>query len=123
VADLVRRAELLTVLAIFGTLAQPDIDPFAIIGRQQMQHSPFYHQIVNEGRKETRREDTLAVLAKHLGADTAAQVADAGNAVEDLAELERPFAVALRCDGIDEFCQALHPAAPHRAAPRPRRRR
>jgi hypothetical protein len=125
VSDSVRRAELLTVLGIFGTLAQPDIHPFDIIGRHRMQHSPFYQQIKaeghDEGRKETTRALTLAALAEHLGADAAAQVADRVNAVEDLAELDRLFRVALRCNEIDEFRQALEPAAPRRAAPRPRR--
>jgi hypothetical protein len=106
---------------IIGTLAQPDVHPFDIIGRHRMQHSPFYQQIKAEGRKETRREDTLTALAERLGADAAAQVAERVNAVEDLAELDRLFTLALRCNGIDEFRQALQPAAP-RPRRSPRRR-
>lgn len=121
VADSVRRAELLTVLGIFGTLGHPDINPFDIIGRQRMRENPFYRQIMNEGRKEAGRAYTLAVLEDRFGSSAVAQVADAVNAVEDPSELDRLFDVARHCTGIDEFRQALGPAAP-RSRRSPRRR-
>jgi hypothetical protein len=118
-------AELLTVLGIFGTLGHPDINAFDVIGRQRMEHNPFYQAIMNEGRKEVGRAYTLAILEDRFGAEAVSQVADAVNALEDPAELERLFGVARRCTGIDEFRQSLEGAAPQQGRPRrsPRRRR
>ncbi len=114
-------AELLTVLGIFGTLGHPDINAFDIIGRQRMKDNPFYQAIMNEGRTEATRAHTLALLEGRFGPEAAAQFSDAVTAVEDLAELDRLFGVALRCTGIEEFRQAIQPAAPPRRSPRRRR--
>jgi hypothetical protein len=123
-ANLVQCGELLTVLGVFGTLAHPNIQPFDLIGRQRMRDNPFYQQIMNEGReegrKETRREDTLAVLEERLGPQAAAQVADAVNALDNLEELDRLHRLAAKCSAIEEFRQALAPAP---TAPPARRRR
>jgi hypothetical protein len=66
VPDSGQRAELLTVLGIFGKLAHPDIRPFDIIGRERMKESAFYKEIMDEGRMEARKEigraHTLTVL-------------------------------------------------------------
>jgi hypothetical protein len=125
VNDSVQRAELLTVLSIFGKLRHPRIDPFAIIGRQRMRESPFYQEILaegrDEGRMEARRADTLAILGDRLGAGAAAQVADAVNAVQDLAQLDRLFGAARHCNDIEEFRQALEPGRRPRRSPRRRR--
>jgi hypothetical protein len=125
VTDSVERAELLTVLGVFGTLVHPGINPFEIIGRQRMKDNPFYQAIMNEGRVEEGRANTLANLEERFGAQAAAQVADAVNALEDLAELDRLHRLAIRCAGIEEFRQALQPAQPRRTTPRrsPRSRR
>ena len=94
-----------------------------------MKESPFYQEIKaegrdegrDEGRKETRRADTLANLEERFGAQAAAQVADAVNALHDLAELDRLHRLASRCAGIDEFRQALQTTEPPQTAPRARR--
>ena len=90
-----------------------------------MRESLAYHQILDEGRLETLRATTLVNLEERFGAQAAAQVADAVNALEDLAELDRLHRLAVRCAGIEEFRQALQPAQPRRTAPRrsPRSRR
>jgi hypothetical protein len=41
--------------------------------------------------------------------------------MEDAGELDRLFCVARHCADIEEFRQALEPAAPQRTAARPRR--
>jgi len=109
------------VLGIFGTLGYPNIHPFDIIGRHQMKDNPFYQEIMNEGRKETRRQDTIVAVEERFGPEAAAQVAGAVNALEDLTQLDQLFRLAIRCGDIHEFRQALEPATPHQPAPRARR--
>ena len=99
----------------------PDINLVNLIGRQQLRASPFYQQILNEGRVEAGRAHTLALLEARFGSDAAAQVAGAVKGVEDAGELDRLFNLALHCTGIEEVRQALQPAAPQPPAPRPRR--
>ena len=117
VEKVVRRAELLTVLGVFGTLAHADIDPFNIIGSHRMRESTFYQAIKNEGSKETLRAATLTIVEERFGAEAAAQITDAVNRAEDLTELDRLHRLAIRCAGIDEFRAALPPT------PQPARRR
>src|SRR5262245_53465262 len=59
VADVVRRADLLTTLAIFGRLVHPDLPVLDLIGRESMKESPLYQEILEEGRVEGRREGQL----------------------------------------------------------------
>jgi hypothetical protein len=119
VADSGRRAELLTVLGIFGKLVHPDIHPFDIIGRQLMHESLFVQEIMDEGRKEIRRADTLIVLEERFGAEAAASVTEAVNALEDLQQLDQLHRLAIKCPTVEDFREALSAAA----QPQPARRR
>jgi hypothetical protein len=120
-SDAVRRADLLTILSVFGKLAYPDIDPKEIIGRQKMKESPFYQEIMDEGRVEKGRAYILAVLQERFGPRAAAAIAPAVNAVTDVPQLDLLHRLAIRCSGLDEFREAL-PAADEGTA-RPKRRR
>jgi hypothetical protein len=82
-----------------------------------MKENPFIQQIKAEGRKEALRESALFALENRFGAQAAGEVADAVNALEDLAQLDRLFRLAVTCQGIDEFRAALAPT------PRPSSRR
>jgi hypothetical protein len=99
----------------------PDINLVNLIGRQQLSVSPFYQEIMNEGRVEASRAHTLAILEYRFGSDVAAQVTGVVKAMEDAGELDRLFHVAMYCTDIEEFRQALEPTGPRWTAARPRR--
>jgi hypothetical protein len=80
---------LLTALSIFGRLAYRHLDTAAVIGRENMRESLAYHQTLGEGRLRAPRANTLVNREERLGAQAAAQVADAVNALEDHTELGR----------------------------------
>ena len=86
-----------------------------------MKESLAYHQILDEGRLEKGRADTLVAVEERFGAQNAARVAGAVNALEDLAELGRLHRLAIRCSDIDAFRQGLEAATPQPTPPRPRR--
>jgi hypothetical protein len=121
VRDTLRRADLLTILSVFGKLAYPDIDPKEIIGRQKMKESPFYQEIMDEGRVEARRADVLTVLEAHLGRSPGEEVVTAVNALDDLRQLDALLRLAARCSGVEEFRAALPPADEGTARPKRRR--
>ncbi len=122
--DTIRRADLLTVLSIFGRLAYRPLDTIALIGREKMRESLAYHQILDEGRLESRRADTLAAVEVRFGSEAATQVAAAVNALEDLPQLDQLLRLAIGCAAINEFHEALAAAAqPARRARGSSRRR
>jgi hypothetical protein len=119
------RADLLTVLGIFGRLAYPELDTFALIGREQMKESPAYQEIMDEGRVEERRADIRINLEERFGRAAAEQVRADVQSIEDRARLERLLRLSVRCPDLDAFREALRAEMPSRRAPgrTPRRRR
>jgi hypothetical protein len=72
-----------------------------------MNESPFYQHIMDDGRKETKRTDILMALKARFGEETAEQVKDAVNVMEDLTRLDELFNLSLYCRGFEEFRAAL----------------
>jgi hypothetical protein len=100
-------ADLLTVLGIFGRLAYPDLDTFALIGREQMKESPAYQEIMDEGRVEAHRAGILMNLEERFGTEAAEQVRADVQTIEDLTQLERLHRLSVRCPDLDGFREAL----------------
>ncbi|MFQ5594560.1 MAG: Rpn family recombination-promoting nuclease/putative transposase [Anaerolineae bacterium] len=74
-----------------------------------LRESPWYQEILEEGREQGRREDVLQILEYRFG-EVPAEIEDAlGGA--DLEQLERLFGVALRTTTLDEFRAHLPPAS------------
>jgi hypothetical protein len=117
-----QRADLLTVLGIFGRLAYPDLDTFALIGREQMKESPAYQEIMDEGSMLTQRANILTVLEERFGPEAAEQVRADVQTVEDLTGLERLFRLSVRCADLAVFREELRAEMPPRRRT-PRRRR
>ena len=117
-----QRADLLTVLGIFGRLAYPDLDTFALIGREQMKESPAYREIMDEGRVEATRAAILANLEERFGTEAAEQVRADVQTVEDLARLERLHRVSARCPDLAAFREGLQAEMPPRRRATRRRR-
>jgi hypothetical protein len=117
-----RRADLLTVLGIFGRLAYPDLDTFALIGREQMKESPAYQEIMNEGSVLTLRAATLVNLEERFGKEAAEQVRADLQSVEDLTRLERLHRLSVRCPDLAAFREGLQAELPPRRRASRRRR-
>jgi hypothetical protein len=117
-----QRADLLTVLGIFGRLAYPDLDTFALIGREQMKESPAYREIMDEGRVEERRADILISLEERFGAEAAEQVRADLQTIEDRTRLERLMRLSVRCPDLAAFREALQAEMPPRRRPSRRKR-
>jgi hypothetical protein len=115
-----QRADLLTVLGIFGRLAYPELDTFALIGREQMKESPAYQEIVDEGRVEERRANILFILVQRFGTEAAEQVRADVQTIEDLTRLGRLQHLAFHCPDLTAFREGLRAEMPPR---RPSRRK
>jgi hypothetical protein len=116
-----RRADLLTVLGIFGRLAYPDLDTFALIGREQMKESPAYQEIMDEGRVEQGRAYILMGVEERFGKDAAEQLRADVQTIEDLTRLERLMRLAFSCPDLNTFREALRAEMPPRRRSRRRR--
>jgi hypothetical protein len=77
-----------------------------------MRESPFFQHILDDGRKEARRGDILTVLEERFGVESANQVKDVVNGIEELTQLNDLLRLAARYREFAEFRAAL---------PRPRR--
>jgi hypothetical protein len=117
-----QRADLLTVLGIFGRLAYPDLDTFGLIGREQMKESTAYREIMDEGRVEQGRAYILTSLEERFGPEAAEQVRADVQTVDDLARLDRLFRLSMRCADLDAFREALRAEMPSRRRTSRRRR-
>jgi hypothetical protein len=117
-----QRADLLTVLGIFGRLAYPELDTFALIGREQMKESPAYREIMDEGRVEDRRDSILINLEERFGTEAAEQVRPDVQTLEDLARLERVLRLSVRCPDLAAFREGLQAEMPPRRRPSRRKR-
>jgi hypothetical protein len=112
------------VLGIFGRLAYPELDAFALIGREQMKESPAYQEIMDEGRVEQGRAYILNLLGARFGADAAEQVRTDVQTVEDLAGLERLHLLSALCSDLAAFREGLRREIPSpRGTSRAARRR
>jgi predicted transposase YdaD len=111
VADTTVRADLLASLGFFGKLAYPQLDAFALIGRENMRESTFFQEILAEGRAEgrleTRRADVVEALTIRFGPDAAAEFTDHLNAIQNLEQLSALLRAAIKCRGVGGFRRVL----------------
>lgn len=105
--DIIRRADLLTVLAIFSKLATPGFDPLGVIGRQAMKESPLYEQIMQEGREEAFRANTLDLLGSRFGKNSAGPLAEKLALVHSMDDLTQLFHKAIKCRTLGGFRKLL----------------
>jgi hypothetical protein len=107
VSDTVERANLLASLGLFGKLAYPQLNAFNLIGRESMRESPFYQDIVAEGKLEMGRGDILEVLTIRFGSAAAAEFTDALNRITEPDRLRPLHRTALKCRDINSFRRAV----------------
>lgn len=102
-ADSVTRANLLTTLGIFGRLCHPKIDVLDVIGREHMKESPFYQQLVAEGRVEARREDVLQALQLRFGDKAVGEFTAGLQRINDAEALSRLHRLAIQSRRLTDF--------------------
>ncbi len=105
--DSYKRADLLSVLGIFGKLKDRTLDVVSIIGREQMKESPLYQEIFGEGEQTRARRDIMEVLEVRFGAEAAKEFEEAINTVADLGHLGELHRLALQSRRISQFRRAL----------------
>lgn len=107
VEDVATRGDLLTTLGIFGKLANPNLDVFSLIGREQMKESKFYQEIMEEGREEGRLENSrsniIAVLEDRFGSSAAAKFRKRLEGIADPHQLTELLLLAACCQSFTEF--------------------
>ena len=106
-ADPVQRATLLTTLAIFGRLAYRDLPVVDLIGREAMKESPFWEEMLTEGRLEARRADIEEAIRIRFGNEAGAEVRTPLSSISDLDRLSELHRLAIRCRRISDFRRAL----------------
>ena len=106
-ADVVRRADLLTTLAIFGKLVQPGLDVIHLIGREAMKESKFFEEIEAgaraEGSQSMARDNILTIIEDRFGLASMAEFADSLQSIHDLRILNQLFRHAYKCGTIGSF--------------------
>jgi hypothetical protein len=102
-ADVIERANLLTTLGIFGKLAYPGFDVMELIGREHMKESPFFYEIMEEGRLEKARQYILTTLKERFGPSAAKEFARRLNAITDIKQLDRLHRLSVRCERLEQF--------------------
>lgn len=102
-ADIIRRADLLTVLAIFGKLATPGFDPLNVIGRQAMKESPLYNEILEEGEQRGGRIAVMHALKARFGKDVAQAFRKDLEAIHETADLWDLLEAVMKCRSITGF--------------------
>jgi hypothetical protein len=105
--DTIRKADLLTVLALFGKLASPGFNPLDIIGREAMRESPLYQELVQEGRVEAHRDNILKTVKVRFGKLSADGVIESLKLVDDINDLTELFDKALQSRSIAAFRKLL----------------
>jgi hypothetical protein len=105
--DSARRADLLTVLSIFGKLKHQALDVFSIIGREQMRESAFYQELAVLVGQEQARKDILQVLQLRFGEEAAQEFAQALNGIEGLERLDALLKLAVTTRRVSQFRRAL----------------
>ena len=107
----IERADLLTLLGIFGGLAFPKLGAKDIIGREKMKESSFYQEVLLEGSLDTARANVLAILKKRFGAKAMEQVKANVEAANDLKKLQDLVVHAAVCIDFPAFLKKA-PAPP-----------
>lgn len=106
-ADSLRRADLLTTLAVFGKLAFPTLDIRSLIGREKMDESLFYKEVFEEGAEEgafrTRRADVVRILTKRFGKKATSGLQKSLEAIRDPKRLDHLLDLAIDCGEAAEF--------------------
>jgi hypothetical protein len=78
-----------------------------LIGRDAMRESPFYDELLTEGRLEARRADVKQAVEIRFGAAAASEVQTALEGISDLERLAELHEAAIRCRRISEFRKEL----------------
>jgi hypothetical protein len=102
-----KRADLLTTLGIFGRLKDRTLDVLSIIGREQMRDSPFYQQLVEEGRVSEGRAAVLDALEVRFGTATAKEFEEPLNKIENLDQLRELRKLAMQSRSLSRFRRAF----------------
>ncbi len=105
--DSVRRADLLTALAIFGQLKNRQLDVFSIIGREQMRESAFFQQVAAEAKVEQAREYVLRVLRARFGEEAATEFQNAINQMQHIEQLDSLIQLAAQTRRISQFRKSM----------------
>jgi hypothetical protein len=101
--DALRRADVLTTLGIFGRLKDRTLDVLSIIGREQMRESPFYQQLVDEGKQIGARDAVLQALRLRFGDEAVAEFEAKVNGLENLDQLSGLHKLAIQSRRLSQF--------------------
>ena len=107
VDDRVERGNLLTSLGIFGKMQYPGLNAFDLIGREQMRESPFYEEILAEGRIEAQRQSIQEALATRFGEEAVAEFQNVLETIAEAPRLSELLRAAIKCRGVGGFRRAL----------------
>jgi predicted transposase YdaD len=88
VMDAARREDLMTTLGFFAKLADKDLNVASILGRNHMRESPFYQEIVAEGKLEGVREALHTAIKTRYGEDALAEFEPKISTINDLEQLQ-----------------------------------
>jgi hypothetical protein len=102
-SDSSKRADLLTILGVFGKLKNRALDVVNIIGREHMRESPLYQEIMLEGEQAEARRSVLQVLEDRFGSKAAMEFKETVNQIDDLEELREILHLATKCGRITQF--------------------
>jgi hypothetical protein len=105
--DSLRRADLLTTLAIFGGLKNRELDVFSIIGREQMRESSFFQQVADEAKVDLARVAVLQVLRLRFGEQAETECQQAINSIQHLEQLMGLHQLAVQCRRFSQFRQGM----------------
>lgn len=97
------RSELLTILGVFGKLAYPRLDVWAVIGREKMRESKFFQELEEEVALVRDRKAILRVLRARFRAEPPADVVQALEALDDLNRLGSLLDLAATCSSLNQF--------------------
>jgi hypothetical protein len=79
----------------------------SILGREQMKESPFYQEIVAEGRQLEARKVVLQLLGIRFGPDAVGEFEGIVNGIGDLEQLEELHRLAATSRRISQFRRAV----------------
>jgi hypothetical protein len=105
--DSLRRAELLSTLAIFGRLVDKGLDILSLIRREEMTWSSLFPEFAQEGKQEGIRESVLQVLSLRFGEETAKEFTGALEHITDVDQLKELHKLAIRARRLSQFRKAI----------------
>jgi hypothetical protein len=105
--DGLRRGELLTTLAIFGRLADSDLDVLSIIRREEMHESSLAQEFVLEGEQNGIRQAVVQALTLRFGEEQAREFTEAVGRITDLDRLRELHRLAIQARRVSQFRRAL----------------